>query len=131
MSNSKDSELIDWPHVGMGIYLVLQNSKRLFEDAKFLYDAKKFHSAIPLFVISIEESLKTQELSIIFRKRKSVSHSKWNKLQDHKHKLNFIPNFILDNVESMNGEKLEEIAKEVHVEEKNSRFTTNKAYKQI
>ena len=69
---TEDSELIDYPHVGVGMYLTLKNSKRLFEDAKFLYDSKKFHNAIPLFIISIEESLKSQELSIKMRKKESI-----------------------------------------------------------
>ena len=117
MSEKEDSELIDYPRVGVGMYLVLKNSKRLFEDAKLLYDNKKFHNSIPLFIISIEESLKAHELSIKLRKRKSVSSAEWGKLQDHNHKLKFVPNFMLDNLESMDEKKLAEIAKETQTEE--------------
>lgn len=114
---NSDDILIDYPHVGVGMYLVLKNSKRLFEDAKTLYDNKKFHNSIPLFIISIEESLKSHELSIKLRKRKSISSDEWGQLQDHNHKLKFVPNFLLENLESMNEEKLAEIAKETQTEE--------------
>ena len=117
MPNPEDSELIDYPHVGVGIYLVLKNSKRLFEDAKVLYDNKKFQNSIPLFIISIEESLKAHELSIKLRKRQSISNAEWSKLQDHNHKLKFIPNFMIENLESMDGEKLAEVAKKTQREE--------------
>lgn len=50
--SDKNFELIDYPHVGIGMYLALRNAKRHLEDAKFLYDSKKFQSAI-LFSLSV------------------------------------------------------------------------------
>lgn len=117
MSEKKESELIDYPHVGVGMYLILKNSKRLFDDAKFLYDGKRFHNAIPLFIISIEESLKAHEISNKLRKRQSISNDEWSKLQDHKHKLNFVPNFMIENLENMSEEELVKIAKETQTEQ--------------
>jgi len=117
MSSPEDSELVDYPHVGIGMYLVLKNSKRLFEDGKFLFNGKKFHNAIPLFIISIEESLKAHELSNKLRKRESISIAEWGKLQDHNHKLKFIPNFVIENLENMDEKKLAEAAKKTQTEE--------------
>ncbi len=117
MSEKKESELIDYPHVGVGMYLILKNSKRLFDDAKFLYDGKRFHNAIPLFIISIEESLKAHELSNKLRKRQSISNDEWSKLQDHKHKLSHIPNFTINNLENASEEELIKTAKETQNEQ--------------
>ena len=52
-------ELISHGHVGLGMYYCLKNTKRHFEDGKILYDCKKFQSAIPIFIICIEEAFKT------------------------------------------------------------------------
>ena len=53
----------------------LENTKRHFEDGKILYDCKKFQSAIPIFIICIEEAFKTIELATKLRKRESMSKS--------------------------------------------------------
>lgn len=64
MDDSKEGNvLIDYPQVVVGMYLVRQNAKRIFQDAKFLYDNQKFQSAIPIFIISLEEALKSHQMA--------------------------------------------------------------------
>ena len=109
--------LIDWSHVVTGMYLVRKNAQRIFADAKFLYDNKKFQSAIPLFIISVEESFKSHELSIKFRKKQPITQTDWSNLQSHKHKLSYILDFVIENLESMNEETAQEIARESGHEE--------------
>ena len=110
MSNDKKDEkdeediLIEYPQVVVGMYLVRQNANKIFQDAKFLYDNQRFQTAIPIFVNSIEESLKSQEMAIKFRKKQSISSNEWDKLRLHKHKLTHIANFVIENTESMDDE---------------------------
>ncbi|MGI0022873.1 MAG: AbiV family abortive infection protein, partial [Nitrososphaeraceae archaeon] len=115
--SDKDPELIDYPHVGVGMYLALRNAKRHFEDAKFLYDHKKFQSAIPIFIICIEECFKSHELSIKLRKKQSVSQTEWGNLMKHEHKLNFVNEFVIGNIENMTEEQFETYAKETNNDE--------------
>jgi len=82
--------LIDYTHVVTGVYLIRKNAKQTFQDAKFLYDNKKFRNAIPLFIISLEEALKSHELGIKFRKKQSINSQEWTDLQSHKHKLSYL-----------------------------------------
>lgn len=117
--NSDDSKYIDWPHVGAGIFEALGKSEKIFDDAKFLFDNKKYHSSIPFFINSIEESLKAHEFSIKFRKHQTISKDEWNKLLDHKHKLVHIKEFILENLEKMDEKTSEEIKKETGNEDVN------------
>ena len=113
----KDVELIDYPHVGIGMYLSLRNAKRHFEDGALLYENKKFQSAIPIFVICIEECFKSYELSIKMRKFQSVSQTDWDNLMNHQHKLNYVNDFFVENLENMSEEEFEKYAKETQNEE--------------
>lgn len=112
-----DDILIEYPQVVVGMYLSRQNAKRQFDDAKFLYNNSKFQSAIPIFILSLEEALKSHELSIKFRKQQHISKKDWVNLQQHKHKLNYIADFVIENMESMNDETAKDIAKELGQEE--------------
>jgi len=115
--SDKSRELIDYPHVGAGMYLSLGNAKRLFEDAKFLYDNKRFQGSIPIFIICIEECFKSHELSIRLRKFQSVSQDDWENLMKHEHKLNYVNDFARENFESMTDEQFEEFAKKTQNED--------------
>lgn len=112
-SDSEDDELIDWPHVGTGIFVSLHKAKRLFDDAKFLFDNKKYERAIPIFINSIEESLKSYEFSIKFRKYQTVSTLEWNKLQDHKHKLTHVKEFVIKTLEDGDKKELEKMQRDI------------------
>ena len=114
-NNTKDV-LIAWPHIASGMYLSRRNAKRHFEDAKFLYHNSKYQSAIPMFILAIEESFKSSELSINFRKRQGITQKSWNSLQQHKHKLTYLSNFIIENVENMSTELAQSMAKEIGIE---------------
>lgn len=113
----KSDILIDYPQVVVGMYLTRKNAKRLFDDAKFLFDNAKYQSAIPIFVLSIEESFKSLELSIKFRKRENITQIEWNNLQLHKHKLNHIADFVIGIHESLDEKTEKEIAKELGQED--------------
>lgn len=115
MDETNDSQdiLIDRIHVATGVYLVRKNAKQAFQDAKFLYDNQKFQNAIPLFIISLEEALKSHELAIKFRKKQSISSQDWNNLQIHKHKLSFVSDLAIENMESMDEETAKDIAREL------------------
>ena len=110
--------LIDYPQVVVGMYLVRQNANKIFQDAKFLYDNQRFQTAIPIFVNSIEESLKSQEMAIKFGKKQSISSNEWDKLRLHKHKLTHIANFVIENTESMSDETTKNVSKELGFDEK-------------
>ena len=114
MENTNRSQdiLIDFTHVGSGVYLIRKNARQTFQDAKFLYKNKKFQNAIPLFIISLEESLKSHILAIKFRKKQFISVQEWANLQTHKYKLSYVSNFAIENMESMNEETAKDIARE-------------------
>lgn len=115
--SDESPELIDYPHVGVGMYLTLRNAQRHFDDAKLLYHSKKFQGAIPIFIICIEECFKSYELSIKLRKSQSISQNDWEKLMKHDHKLNSVNEFLIENLENMKQEKFESYAKETQNEE--------------
>ena len=112
-SSDSSTVLIDLLHVATGVYLTRKNAKRVFTDAKFLYDNQQFQSAIPLFIISIEESLKAQELSIKFEKKQAITQKDWSNLQNHKYKLSHNYDFMIENIESANDQTTKEIAREL------------------
>ena len=85
-TNNSQDILIDFTHVATGVYLVRKNAKQTFQDAKFLYTNQKFQNAIPLFIISLEEALKSHILTIKFRKKQFISSQEWANLQTHKFK---------------------------------------------
>ena len=116
-NNNTEDILIDWPNVASGVYLSRRNAKRHFEDAKFLYHNSKYQSAIPIFILSIEESFKSTELSINFRKRQGITQKSWNNLQQHKHKLTYLPNYVIENVGNMSTEHAQSTAREIGVED--------------
>lgn len=95
-NNSKNisNELIfiDPDNVCKGAYLCLKNSKRHFMDAIILYRKKRFHSAIPSFILCIEESIKAQALSIKSKSNEFISHDEWANLTNHHYKLNHYDN---------------------------------------
>ena len=115
-SNNSSKVLIDWPHVSTGMYLTRKNAKCVFTDAKFLYDNQKFQSAIPLFIISIEESLKAQKLSNKFEKKQGVTQRDWSNLQNHKYKLNHIYDFMIKHIESADDKTTQEVTKKLGYE---------------
>ena len=128
--------LIDYPQVVVGMYLVRQNAKQIFQDAKFLHDNQKFHTAIPLFIISLEESLKSHEMAIKFRKKESISSDEWRYLKHHKHKLSHVSNFVIENMASMDDETSKNVLNELGLEEslfrhRNEITAINKAEKDI
>lgn len=127
--------LIDSTKVGSGLYLIRQNAIRTFSDAKFLYDNHKFQNAIPLFIISLEESLKAHELSIKFRKNQSIDKTEWKLLRSHKHKLTHVSDFVIENIESMDKKMTEEVCNELGIKnmpvEKNEMLYFLKAEKGI
>ena len=106
-------ELISHEHIGIGMYHCLKNTKRHFEDGKNLYDCKKFQSAIPIFIICIEEAFKTIELATKLRKRESMSTREWKKLQDHNHKLNYMNEQSMEIFDKMPNDDREELKKTV------------------
>jgi len=135
-NNNSDDILIEFSQVVVGMYLVRQNAKQIFQDAKFFYENERFQTAIPLFVNSIEESLKSQEMAIKFRKKKSISTTEWEKLKTHKHKLTNIANFVIENTESMDDETTKSVSKELGYDEniykyRNEIIAHNKAEKNI
>ena len=83
-----------------GLFKTYEKSQRLFDDAKFLFN-NKFESAIPLFIISIEESAKAHEFSFKLSNLEHVSKSDWNDLNRHTIKLNHMYNFIESTVNQM------------------------------
>lgn len=127
--------LIDYPHVATGLYLIRKNAQKTFQDAKFLYDNQKFQRAIPLFITSLEEALKAHELSMKLKNKQSISYQEWSDLQTHKHKLNYVSNFVIKNMESMDEKTMEEITKELGEEKlytrRNEILALNKAEKGI
>lgn len=138
--NKEDTDdediLIEWPQVVMGLYLVRKNAKRILQDGKFLYDNNKFQNSIPLFIISIEETLKSHEMSIKFRKKQSLSSNDWSKLQQHQHKLKYVSNFVIENMESIDDETTKSILGELGKDEnlfkkRNEMISLNKAEKGI
>lgn len=135
-SSEDDNILIDYPHVVVGMYLVRQNAKRIFQDGKFLYDNQKFQTSIPLFIISLEEALKSHEMAIKFRKKQSISFDDWANLHLHKHKLSYVSNFVIESIESMDEETTKNINKELGHDEnlfkhRNEIIALNKAEKGI
>ena len=106
-------ELISHGHVGLGMYYCLKNTKRHFEDGKILYDCKKFQSAIPIFIICIEEAFKTIEFATKFRKFESMSKIDWKNLQDHNHKLNYMNDQSIEILDKMPNDDREKLKKTV------------------
>ena len=108
-------ELINYGHMGIGMYYCLENTKRHFKDGKILYDCKKFQSAIPIFIICIEEAFKTIELATKLRKRESMSKRDWKNLQDHNHKLNHMNDQSIEILDKMPNDDREELKKTVGI----------------
>lgn len=114
--STPDDEFIDVPHVGLGMYEALKKSERLYDDAKILYMKKRFVSAVPLFVNSIEEALKGYELAIKFRKCQSCTREEWNNLLDHKHKLVHVKEFAIEVLKKSTQKELDEMSVNFSVE---------------
>jgi len=70
-----------------GIRRAHDNAERHLGDALCLYKAKRFPSAIPSAVLSLEESIKGMCLAAAHRKGGGVPASEWSLLDSHKFKL--------------------------------------------
>ncbi|MDI1495947.1 MAG: abortive infection protein [Cenarchaeum symbiont of Oopsacas minuta] len=113
---NESDELINYGQMGIGMFYCLENSKRHFNDAKILYDQKKFQSAIPIFIICIDECFKTIELAMKLRKRQSISKDEWGKLQDHNHKLYYVNEWSIGYLDKMSKEDRELSKKRLNVQ---------------
>ena len=105
--------MIDNKYLLQGCYKILSNVEKLYADAEFLYDNKKFSLAIPLFTICIEEISKGYNLSIKARKKQIITIEEWNQLKNHKYKLEFIKNFVSANINKLNKNEKKKIMKKI------------------
>lgn len=63
-----------------GIEFCLNNGKRLLDDGEFLHQNKRYHSAIPLYILGYEEINKAMILDDLYSEGKSLSQEEYRKI---------------------------------------------------
>lgn len=76
-----------------------RNARRLFNDALLLHKDDRFRGAIPIAILSIEESLKGIELGMEFRKLRDIPASGQEGLTSHAHKFRHVHGWVVEHME--------------------------------
>ena len=112
---SKSKILIENKDLLLGVYSCLHNTEKFFDSSKLLFDNKDYQSSIPIATISIEESMKGQELLKKFRHNKDVTVDNWELLKNHKYKLNHVIEDSIRYLKDVSDEDINKIKEETAI----------------
>lgn len=108
--------MINFEHIVIGTFQIRENSRHLFDDAEFLFDSRKFQTAIPLFILSIEESLKACVFAVKMRKHQTMNSEEYGNLKNHHNKLTGFYEFTSKVLNDMTEHELKNTFNELHIE---------------
>ena len=91
----------------------MYNAEKFFKTSKLLFDSKDYQSSIPIATISIEESMKGQELLAKFSHNQNITVDDWKLLKNHKHKLSHIIEYSIQCLKDISDEDMKKIKEEV------------------
>lgn len=72
----------------------VKNAKRLSEDAKLLFESKRYSSCVSLAVLALEELGKSFMLLNACEKKQEVGSRDWPKFRSHRKKLEFLIDYL-------------------------------------